>query len=130
MSENLLKYIKDNNLSHEDVIGMIKANGKILKTREEIREEVEKEIELEKIKAEKEQKAIEEAKAKEEADKKVEPETDDIKKVLADLIGEVKELKGKGIQRKTPSKGTETAEEELPDSVSYTIQKNMFEVDV
>ena len=31
MSENLLKYIKDNNLSHEDVIGMIKANGKILK---------------------------------------------------------------------------------------------------
>ena len=109
---------------------MIKANGKILKTREEIREEVEKEIELEKIKAEKEQKAIEEAKAKEEADKKVEPETDDIKKVLADLIGEVEELKGKGIQRKTPSKGKQTEEEELPDSVSYTIQKNMFEVDV
>lgn len=133
MSEkNLLKFIKEKGLNHDDIIDMIKSNSKILKTREEIREEVKKEIELKKEKAKKEleKKAAEEAKAKEEADKKGEPKTDDIKKQLADLITEVKDLKEKGIQRKPPSKGVKTDEEDLPDEVTYTVKKNMFEIDI
>ncbi len=55
MSEkNLLKYIKDNNLKHDDVISLIKANNKVLKTREEIRDELKAETEAAKEKAEKE----------------------------------------------------------------------------
>lgn len=132
MSENLLKFIKEKGLKHDDIIDMIKSNSKILKTREEIRDEVKKEIETEKERVikEKEKEAAEEAKAKEEADKEGEPETDDIKKQLAALEKEVKELKGKGIQRKPPSKGKETDEEDLPDTVDYSIKKNMFEVDI
>ena len=130
MSENLLKYIKEQGLKHDDIIDMIKSNSKILKTREEIREEVEKEIESERIRKEHEQKAAEEAKAKAEAFPSIGTETDDIKKQLAALTGEVKELKEKGITRKPPSKGVQTAEEDLPEEVTYKIQKNMFEVDV
>ena len=128
MSEsNLLKFIKEMGLSHDDVIEMLKTNTKILKTREEIREDIEKEMARKK---ELEQKALEEAKAKEEAEKEEEGETDDIKKQLADLTKEIKELKATGITRKKPSAGQRVDEENLPESVTYTIQRNMFETDV
>jgi len=128
--ENLLKYIKKNGLNHKDVISLIEKNSKLLVTREEIREEIEEEIRLKKEKAlkEAEQKAIEEAKAKEEAEKEDEPGTDDLKKQVEDLTKAVADLKKSGITRKPPSKGVKTEEEDLPETVTYTVKKHMFEV--
>ena len=43
---------------------------------------------------------------------------------------EIQELKKGKITRKKPSEAKKTQEEDLPESVTIKIQKNMFEVDV
>lgn len=50
--------------------------------------------------------------------------------VITEMGKEIQELKKGKITRKKPSEAKKTQEEDLPESVTIKIQKNMFEVDV
>ena len=115
-----------------------------LKTREEIELEAKKTQEL-KDKKKAASKSTEESEKGEsdEADKDGEdkpatkPEGEDKKTDIQklteamDLMAkEIQSLKKGGIARKKPKPATKTKEEDLPEPVTFKIQKNMFEVDV
>ena len=129
---NILKIIKEAGLSQAEVIALIKkeekSKGKELLTQEEKAAETKAKAEA-KIQAEAEAKK----KAEKEKDKipPEEPEEDPIVKQLDAIQAKLDELEKSGkIPGKTPSKGKETEKGDLPESVQFTVQKNMFEVDV
>lgn len=49
---------------------------------------------------------------------------------IEEMSAEIKDLKKTSITRKKPSEAKQTKEEDLPESVTVSIKKNMFEVDV
>jgi len=116
-----------------------KLKSKELKTREEIAEIEKKKKEAEAkveetttppIEEEKEKSNIEKYHDKRKEEKEKETNIQTLTEQITKLTEEVADLKKKGISRKTPSKAVKTKEEDLPESVTYKIQKNMFEVDV
>ena len=112
MTNNLLKEIKDLDIDHDQALEILKAYKK---AEGEEEEEEEEEEEIEEI-----------------SEPVPKPKDHDIELVenLKILTKEVKALKNSSIKRKTPSKGKKTAEDEVPGSLTYTVQKNMFETDV
>lgn len=119
----LLEYLKENDISHEDVIRLIegKTDKPDLKTREELEDELAKA----KAKSKKELEAEEEEEEEEEETEQTDVEklTDTMKK----MADEIAELKKKAITRKKSKPAKKVAEEEVPDGMTIKIQKNMFE---
>lgn len=134
MSEkNILKLIKELGLTQGEVIDMI--NEKVGKDKELLTQEEKAEAEAAaKFKLEAKKKA--EAKAKADAEKekdKTPPEEPDtsIEKEIEKLKAEVEELKKSGkIPGKDPSDSKTLEKGALPETTVFTVQKNMFEVDI
>ena len=112
MTNNLLKEIKELDIDHDQVLEILKAFKEAEGAEEEEEEEEEETVEV--------------------PEPVPKPKDQDIElaKTLRLLTKEVKDLKNSSIKRKTPSKGKKTPEEEVPGSLTYTVQKNMFETDV
>ena len=132
MSEkNILNFIKEMGLSHAEVIEILTEKAdkdKALLTQEE-KAEAEAKAKLEvKEKAEKAK-----TKAEEEKDKtppKEEPDAS-IEKQLKAIQDKLDELEKSGkVPGKDPSEGKTLEKGALPESTVFTVQKNMFEVDV
>ena len=128
--KNLLKAIKAANLTHAEVLEFLTKQG-ILSGDSIIVEE--EEIAKQKAKEEAEKKKLEESEEEEEEDEEEEekeeiPGKEDlILKEIMKLKNEVKTLRTKGIPLKTPSTGTKTDKDKLPDEVNPSIKKNKFE---
>jgi len=112
MTNNLLKEIKELDIDHDKVLEILKAYKK---AEGEEEEEEEEEEEIEEVST---------------PVPKPKDQNLELAETLKILTKEVKELKNVSIKRKTPSKATKKREEEVPGSLTYTIQKNMFETDV
>lgn len=109
MTNNLLEEIKTLGYSHEDVL-------KFLKDKKEAEGKEEEELGGE------EEEEEEEEVVEEEKDKNTE-----LEEAVKLLTKEVKDLKNKSIKRKTPGKAKKTKEEDVPDVMTFTVKKNMFE---
>ena len=112
MTNSLLKEIKDLDIEHDQVLEILKAFKKAEGNEEEEEDEEEEEED------------------EEEPVPKVDDPNLQLIKAVSVLTKEVTDLKNKSIKRKTPSKAKKTRESEVPESMTYTIQKNMFETDV
>lgn len=135
MSEkNILKAIKEMGYTQAEALELLKANPKsTLLTGEEKEEQEKEEKAKQKAAAEKKRKKEE----KEEKDKEDEPtpptptEPKAILEKLDKLEAKLEEIEKSGrIPGKTPSEGQQKERDALPESMNYTIQKNMFETDV
>ena len=130
MSEkNILKLIKELGLTQGEVIDMI--NEKVGKDKDLLTQEEKAEAEA-KAKLDAKTKAEEKAKAEAEKDKTPPEEPKDpIVKQLDEIQAKLDELEKSGkIPGKDPSEGKTLEKGALPDSTTYTVQKNMFEVDI
>jgi len=109
MTNNLLKEIKELGLEHDKVLEILKASMKAEGEEEEELDEEEEE--------EEEEEPVEEAKDK----------NADLEDAVKLLTKEVKDLKNKTIKRKKPGKAKKIKEDDVPEIMTFSVQKNMFE---
>lgn len=122
----LLEYLKENDINHEDVIKLIETKkGKPdLKTREEL------EAELKKAQAKLKEETEEEEEEEEEEDDDTEEESPESKKftdTLKKMNEKIAALEKTAITRKKTKPAKKLTEDEVPDDITVTIKKNMFE---
>jgi hypothetical protein len=135
MSEkNILKAIKEMGFTQAEALELLKANQKeSLLTREEKEEQAKEENAKAKKAEEKEEKTEkEDGSGEEEKPAPAAPTAADLViKKLEGIEKKIEKLEKSGkIPGKTPSQGEQKDKDELPDAVSYTIQKNWFETDI
>ena len=129
--KNLLKAIKAAGLTHAEVLELLTEQGILNSESITVEEE---EIAKQKAKEEAEKKKLEESEEEEDEEEEEEEEKEEtpgkedlILEEIKKLKKEVKTLRTKGIPLKTPSAGTKTDKDKLPDEVNPSIKKNKFE---